>query len=89
MLEQPWSWARLLRNSGADTQKTAEQSKTVQDEVDRLSELVQILAIEEAQREQKLNHLRARDGKDLENLELRLRLGLSEKLRYLLPPRSE
>ena len=41
------------------------------------------------QREWEPNHLRALNGKDLENLELRLRLELSEKLRQLSPPRSE
>ncbi len=88
MLEQLWDWARLLWNAGTDTAKNAEQLKVVQDEVAQLTELVQILAVKNAQLEREMEHLRALHRKDLE-IELRLRLELSEKLRQLPPSPSE
>ncbi len=88
MLKEIWASFRVLWNNGADTAKNADHIKNVEDELSQLSELVQILAVRDAQHERELTHQRELHQKELENVELRLRLELSEKLRQL-PPRSE
>ena len=92
MWEQLIGWAQLLWNAGKDVRELQDDVETLHADLEKAYELIQVLAtqnellrrdVEQAHRD--LQGEREKRADELEKIELRLRLQMSEELRRLPP----
>jgi len=77
--------ARQIWNNGEDTRKNTSRIAEVEDELEAVSSALGRTVFELARTNDRLDHQAHQHALELQNLELRLRLELSEKLRQLPP----
>ena len=87
MWEQLIGWAQLLWNAGKDVRELQNDVETLDADLEKAYELIQVLATQNELLRRDLEGERQKRADELEKIELRLRLQLSEELRRL-PPRD-
>jgi len=85
MWEKITGWSRLLWDAGQQTQENRADIKQLRADFARVFQAIQTLAVENETLRTALQHERELRLKDLENLELKLRLQIAEEL-HRLPP---
>ena len=88
MWQQIVAWARLLWDTGQEVQRIRDEVKGLQEAQSDTNELVRTLALQNELLRRDLAQEREKRADELEKIELRLRLQLSEELRRL-PPSNE
>ena len=88
MWQQIVDWARLLWNTGEEVQDLRREVNDMQLAQSDLNELIRVLATQNELLRRDLAQEREKRADELEKIELRLRLQMSEELRRL-PPRDE
>lgn len=87
MWQQIVDWARLLWNTGEEVQDLRREVNGLQVAQGELNDLIRVLATQNELLRRDLNQEREKRADELEKIELRLRLQMSEELRRL-PPTS-
>ena len=85
MWEQLIGWAQLLWNAGKDVRELQEDVETLHADLENAYELIQVLATQNELLRRDLVQEREKRADELEKIELRLRLQMSEELRRLPP----
>lgn len=88
MWEQLTGWIQLLWNTGKDVRELQDDVETLQANEEKNYEFMLALATQNELLRRDLNQEREKRADELEKIELRLRLQMSEELRRL-PPRDE
>ena len=88
MLERLSGWLRLLWDSSRILQEHTESIEASKAREERFVALAQTLLVQNRELKREVEHERELRKKELENLELRLKLEIAEKLRQL-PPKSD
>ena len=87
MWQQIVDWARLLWNTGEEVQDLRREVNDMQLRQSETNELIRVLATQNELLRRDLAQEREKRADELEKIELRLRLQMSEELRRL-PPRD-
>ncbi len=87
MWQQIVDWARLLWNTGEEVQDLRREVNDLQNRQSETNELIRVLATQNELLRRDLAGEREKRADELEKIELRLRLQMSEELRRL-PPSS-
>ncbi len=87
MWEQLTGWIQVLWNTGKDVRELQDDIENLQANEEKAYELIQALATQNELLRRDLNQEREKRADELEKIELRLRLQMSEELRRL-PPRD-
>ena len=85
MWEQLTGWIQLLWNTGKDVRELQDDVEKLQASEKKIYEFMQVLATQNELLRRDLNQEREKRADDLEKIELRLRLQISEELRRLPP----
>ncbi len=85
MWQQIVDWARLLWNTGEEVQDLRREVNDLQIAQSDTNNLIRVLATQNELLRRDLNQEREKRADDLEKVELRLRLQMSEELRRLPP----
>ncbi len=85
MLERLVGWFRLLWDAGKLLQEHTESIESSKENEQKMLAMMQALLSQNQELKRELQHEKELRAKDLENLELRLRLQISEQLRQLPP----
>jgi predicted RNase H-like nuclease (RuvC/YqgF family) len=85
MWQKVLDFARLLWNQGEETKKNSAAIKELQQEHAHMSRQIHVLAAHNQQLLQELEHYKQIVAKDLENLELRMKMDRLESGRALPP----
>jgi FtsZ-binding cell division protein ZapB len=79
------AWARLLWNTGKEVVELQAEVESLLEKDRELYQYVQMLAIDNENLRRELQHEREKRADEIEKIELRLRLQISEELRRLPP----
>ncbi len=88
MWQQIVDWARLLWNTGEEVQDLRREVNDLQLRQSEINELIHILATQNELLRRDLEGERQKRADDLEKIEVRLHLQISEELRPLPPGRE-
>ena len=88
MWESLTAWLRFLWDSGKQIEQNAADIKALQEDNERLTRVVQVLANEQTRTNDALRHERELRESAMRELRLEQQLRISEELRRL-PPKSE
>ena len=87
MWEKLTLWFRFLWDAGENLQEYGAAIEELRENDKRVLEMLRMLIAENEMLEQQLRHEREKRADELEKIELRLRLQISEELRRLPPPK--
>ena len=85
MWQQIGAWARLLWDTGEEVQRIRAEVRDLQLAQSDSNELIRALATQNELLRRELGHEREKRADEIEKIELRLRLQISEELRRLPP----
>ena len=88
MWQQIVSWARLLWDTGEEVQRLRAEVRDLQLAQSDSNDLMRALATQSELLHREIQHEREKRADELEKIELRLRLQMSEELRRLPPGES-
>lgn len=89
MLQKLIQFVQMLWDRGEEVKRLSTKVDELEDENDRMRRAMEFLVARDEARSQEIQHIREVLGKDMENLELRLKLKMLEESRQLPPKESE